>query len=147
MLPTRSAVSAVPASRSTATAFPPWRQTWEGRIQSSPGCRRALRRTAAHGCRWRFGFRGSCGSALPIGSGGFDPAPQDDCQFAAAQAFDLLKLQAGRGEPAAHRVIRKTKAEMRILLLEFGAVMLGKICLLYTSDAADERSSVDLGGR
>src|SRR5678815_6162652 len=23
----------------------------------------------------------------------------------------------------------------------------GKICLLYTSDAADERSSVDLGGR
>ena len=24
---------------------------------------------------------------------------------------------------------------------------LGSICLLYTSDAADERSSVDLGGR
>ena len=24
---------------------------------------------------------------------------------------------------------------------------LGQICLLYTSDAADERSSVDLGGR
>ena len=24
---------------------------------------------------------------------------------------------------------------------------LGRICLLYTSDAADERSSVDLGGR
>ena len=24
---------------------------------------------------------------------------------------------------------------------------LGNICLLYTSDAADERSSVDLGGR
>ena len=23
----------------------------------------------------------------------------------------------------------------------------GKLCLLYTSDAADERSSVDLGGR
>ena len=23
----------------------------------------------------------------------------------------------------------------------------GRICLLYTSDAADERSSVDLGGR
>ena len=23
----------------------------------------------------------------------------------------------------------------------------GKVCLLYTSDAADERSSVDLGGR
>ena len=26
-------------------------------------------------------------------------------------------------------------------------VALRKICLLYTSDAADERSSVDLGGR
>ena len=24
---------------------------------------------------------------------------------------------------------------------------LSKVCLLYTSDAADERSSVDLGGR
>ena len=27
------------------------------------------------------------------------------------------------------------------------AELLGKVCLLYTSDAADERSSVDLGGR
>ena len=27
------------------------------------------------------------------------------------------------------------------------ALILIKICLLYTSDAADERSSVDLGGR
>ena len=26
-------------------------------------------------------------------------------------------------------------------------VLVGGICLLYTSDAADERSSVDLGGR
>ena len=30
---------------------------------------------------------------------------------------------------------------------EAGAMAFGKICLLYTSDAADERSSVDLGGR
>ena len=28
-----------------------------------------------------------------------------------------------------------------------GYDMLGEDCLLYTSDAADERSSVDLGGR
>ena len=27
------------------------------------------------------------------------------------------------------------------------AILLPDICLLYTSDAADERSSVDLGGR
>src|SRR5678809_1812660 len=26
-------------------------------------------------------------------------------------------------------------------------IPIGKLCLLYTSDAADERSSVDLGGR
>ena len=32
-------------------------------------------------------------------------------------------------------------------LLEDGTFMLVVICLLYTSDAADERSSVDLGGR
>ena len=29
----------------------------------------------------------------------------------------------------------------------FGAWSLWELCLLYTSDAADERSSVDLGGR
>ena len=29
----------------------------------------------------------------------------------------------------------------------FGYWMLALVCLLYTSDAADERSSVDLGGR
>src|SRR5678815_5691330 len=28
-----------------------------------------------------------------------------------------------------------------------GLIGLAKVCLLYTSDAADERSSVDLGGR
>ena len=33
------------------------------------------------------------------------------------------------------------------ILRELRAVMKGRTCLLYTSDAADERSSVDLGGR
>ena len=33
-------------------------------------------------------------------------------------------------------------------VIKFGALAPGiKTCLLYTSDAADERSSVDLGGR
>src|SRR5678815_391175 len=32
-------------------------------------------------------------------------------------------------------------------LRDAGAIVVGKTCLLYTSDAADERSSVDLGGR
>ena len=30
---------------------------------------------------------------------------------------------------------------------DFGLSAAGGVCLLYTSDAADERSSVDLGGR
>ena len=36
-----------------------------------------------------------------------------------------------------------------VMLTEEGQVVIGvdTICLLYTSDAADERSSVDLGGR
>ena len=29
----------------------------------------------------------------------------------------------------------------------YAAAFVGGVCLLYTSDAADERSSVDLGGR
>ncbi len=31
--------------------------------------------------------------------------------------------------------------------MEFPFMVMGILCLLYTSDAADERSSVDLGGR
>src|SRR5678816_3600805 len=40
-----------------------------------------------------------------------------------------------RKEPFTEADLAKIEAEMQ------------KICLLYTSDAADERSSVDLGGR
>src|SRR5678816_2454193 len=35
----------------------------------------------------------------------------------------------------------------RITSIEAGGIFEFNICLLYTSDAADERSSVDLGGR
>ena len=34
-----------------------------------------------------------------------------------------------------------------ILFTTYHRHLKGKFCLLYTSDAADERSSVDLGGR
>ena len=34
-----------------------------------------------------------------------------------------------------------------LLLWESPSIKRNKVCLLYTSDAADERSSVDLGGR
>ena len=36
-------------------------------------------------------------------------------------------------------------ADLELAIFVF--LMLGTACLLYTSDAADERSSVDLGGR
>ena len=49
----------------------------------------------------------------------------------------------GLGQPAAPaRLIRLTENEIPIQ----GSQQV-PICLLYTSDAADERSSVDLGGR
>ena len=52
----------------------------------------------------------------------------------------------------------KTGTEMQYLLkkldlivpkhiLQWVIIIITKTCLLYTSDAADERSSVDLGGR
>ena len=38
--------------------------------------------------------------------------------------------------------------QLRRVYADFGFTdILYKVCLLYTSDAADERSSVDLGGR
>ena len=61
--------------------------------------------------------------------------------------LNLLKnaWDASRGLPAARQriEIRLEVAEgsLRILVRDYGS------CLLYTSDAADERSSVDLGGR
>ena len=42
-------------------------------------------------------------------------------------------------------ISRKSSAALRPSLVT--ASMLSSRCLLYTSDAADERSSVDLGGR
>ena len=51
------------------------------------------------------------------------------------------------------RVIKKMPMEVsyfnrgQILTEEFYTRSFFKVCLLYTSDAADERSSVDLGGR
>ena len=55
-------------------------------------------------------------------------------------SLDLLQraLGSGDGSRLADRAVDRTKSF-------FGAER--KSCLLYTSDAADERSSVDLGGR
>ena len=47
--------------------------------------------------------------------------------------------------------LKRIQEKLQLLLKEHTAVVkenkLLKDCLLYTSDAADERSSVDLGGR
>ena len=48
--------------------------------------------------------------------------------------------------PAESEVLRKYSSGGKYLSITVREVMLSA-CLLYTSDAADERSSVDLGGR
>ena len=50
------------------------------------------------------------------------------------------------GDPADGPRQRRRQDRAGALLEEFNRAMFGD-CLLYTSDAADERSSVDLGGR
>mgnify|MGYP003381676023 CR=1 FL=1 len=52
--------------------------------------------------------------------------------------------------PACERAINPLvppKASITLILLDVGIFTSFGSCLLYTSDAADERSSVDLGGR
>src|SRR5678816_2491428 len=48
----------------------------------------------------------------------------------------------------AHRETPITQIQKRLFPWQLvGAIVMSISCLLYTSDAADERSSVDLGGR
>src|SRR5678816_2679620 len=49
--------------------------------------------------------------------------------------------KAARNWPAFDAIVRSLRS------LEHDETLLVQSCLLYTSDAADERSSVDLGGR
>ena len=60
---------------------------------------------------------------------------------------DVYKRQgAGRIQPGGHFCETGEERLGRAPLHGQGLERLG-VCLLYTSDAADERSSVDLGGR
>ena len=60
---------------------------------------------------------------------------------------DVYKRQLQRHHPQERAMSAATRSvtDLRELARE-GAALVGN-CLLYTSDAADERSSVDLGGR
>mgnify|MGYP003381666236 CR=1 FL=1 len=56
---------------------------------------------------------------------------------------DRIKTEIGRR-------VRKAfipRRGWRLISADYSQVELRILCLLYTSDAADERSSVDLGGR
>ena len=52
-----------------------------------------------------------------------------------------------RGRPGAAVSRDRGREERRVDVHDPRARLLGEGCLLYTSDAADERSSVDFGGR
>ena len=60
---------------------------------------------------------------------------------------DVYKRQGGRDWDSAC-TIRRLTGTIRVRRRRiWGAITIQSPCLLYTSDAADERSSVDLGGR
>ena len=66
-----------------------------------------------------------------------------------AQLLDVVKLEVTRVLMTV-RIQSQDEAAQAAAALEEQASQLSNItytCLLYTSDAADERSSVDLGGR
>ena len=60
---------------------------------------------------------------------------------------DVYKRQELAEHCVESRVVGAGKALLADDADSAGSILLGERCLLYTSDAADERSSVDLGGR
>src|SRR5674536_29434 len=70
------------------------------------------------------------------------------------RGVSLKALQYGKVEPASGGCIRQVIAIQQGISTEKGKEIVAiikqtklKVCLLYTSDAADEEDSVDLGGR
>src|SRR5678815_5818625 len=61
------------------------------------------------------------------------------------ETVDLAGIEAQRFADIAQRALRAIADDRRSECCAVAAVLLVNICLLYTSDAADERSSVDLG--
>ena len=78
------------------------------------------------------------------------------CFFQAEDGIRDLVRSRGLGDVYKRQLLRHlvmpgcvedSKAIMRFVAEEVSAHTYVNLCLLYTSDAADERSSVDLGGR
>ena len=60
---------------------------------------------------------------------------------------DVYKRQGVYDNPTGTLLVNGGMAHLAALFAPDDVRALPRICLLYTSDAADERSSVDLGGR
>src|SRR5678809_667209 len=67
---------------------------------------------------------------------------------------DFANVLRDRGKPLVEATVEAGRTRLRPILMTTIATIVGLLpmalgigCLLYTSDAADERSSVDLGGR
>ena len=60
---------------------------------------------------------------------------------------DVYKRQGVSRRHLFETVERPALASLPVQDYEFAEWRLARVCLLYTSDAADERSRVDLGGR
>ena len=60
---------------------------------------------------------------------------------------DVYKRQVQTAEQHEHHHKKERKQRGLLLRVSKRSNQLSNACLLYTSDAADERSSVDLGGR
>ena len=79
------------------------------------------------------------------------------CFFQAEDGIRDLVRSRGLGDVYKRQVHDRGSLMRNLILLPLAALVLGQTasaqsrqsscCLLYTSDAADERSSVDLGGR
>ena len=60
---------------------------------------------------------------------------------------DVYKRQVGKSTAALGRLLRQILEPLKAQISASVGDAIATACLLYTSDAADERSSVDLGGR
>src|SRR5678816_201641 len=100
---------------------------WNQYLQSHPGEPRGHLPTRAGGCTTRSGACTTTGTGACTTRSGACTTFPGECTTTRSGACTTNTLQSH--------------------LCNTPRVALSGVCLLYTSDAADERSSVDLGGR